>query len=68
MECGKHWHPHMIRTIWATEWIISGGDFVTAALMLGDTVETVIKNYAHLLEENAVDRAFEWVASKIKAG
>jgi hypothetical protein len=58
----------MIRTIWATEWIISGGDFVTAALMLGDTVETVIKNYAHLLEENAVDRAFEWVASKIKAG
>jgi site-specific recombinase XerD len=58
---GKYWHPHMIRSVWATEWILSGGDFITAATMLGDTVQTIIRHYAHLLEEHAVDRAFQWV-------
>ena len=34
---GKHWHPHIIRTVWATEWIRkTHGDFYTAAIMLND--------------------------------
>jgi hypothetical protein len=58
---GRRSHPHIIRTIWATEWILSGGDFMTAAIMLNDTLETVIKNYAHLRDENVAEKAYEWV-------
>jgi hypothetical protein len=55
---GQHWYPHIIRTVWATEWIRNGGDFMKAAIMLNDTLETVIKNYAHLREENVAEEVF----------
>lgn len=48
---GKTINPHMYRTIWATEYIIRTKDFVGAAYMLGDKVETVLAHYAHLLDE-----------------
>jgi len=55
---GKHWHPHIIRSVWATEWIRkTHGDFYTAAVMLNDRLETVIANYAHLLEEDVAEKA-----------
>jgi hypothetical protein len=55
---GKHWHPHIVRTVWATEWIRkTHGDFYTAAVMLNDKLETVIANYAHLLEEDVAEKA-----------
>jgi hypothetical protein len=62
---GRLWHPHMIRTTWATEWIQSSGDFMTAAIMLNDRLETVIKNYSHLREENVAENAYEWVQKRI---
>jgi site-specific recombinase XerD len=55
---GKHWHPHIIRTVWATEWIRNSGDFHTAAIMLNDHLETVIANYSHLLEEDVAEKAY----------
>lgn len=55
---GKHWHPHIIRTVWATEWIRNGGDFYKAAFMLNDTLETVMKNYAHLRGENVAEEVY----------
>jgi hypothetical protein len=59
---GKHWHPHIIRTVWATEWIRNThGDFYTAAIMLNDRLETVIANYAHLLEEDVAEKAYQLI-------
>ena len=59
---GKHWHPHIVRSVWATEWIRkTHGDFYTAAIMLNDKLETVIANYAHLLEENVAEKAYKLI-------
>jgi hypothetical protein len=56
---GQHWHPHIIRSVWATEWIRkTHGDFYTAAVMLNDKLETVIASYAHLLEEDVAEKAY----------
>jgi hypothetical protein len=55
---GKHWHPHIVRSVWATEWIRNGGDFYTAAIMLNDTLETLIANYAHLRDENIAEEVY----------
>ncbi len=41
-------NPHMVRTIWATEYIKSTKNFIDAAYMLGDKVETVLHSYAQL--------------------
>ncbi|HEY5869743.1 MAG TPA: hypothetical protein VI542_29955 [Candidatus Tectomicrobia bacterium] len=59
---GKAWHPHLIRTVWATEWIRkTHGDFYTVAFMLNDKLETVIANYAHLLEEDVAEKAYRLI-------
>lgn len=49
-------NPHMVRTIWATDYIKAERDIMGAALMLGDKAETVMKHYAHLLEQDLRDR------------
>jgi Phage integrase family len=54
-------NPHLIRDIWATEYIKSTRDLVGAAYMLGDTVEIVLQHYAHLLDAEAEQRATEWL-------
>jgi hypothetical protein len=54
-----------MRTIWATEWIQSSGDFMTAAIMLNDHLKTVIQNYAHLRDENVAENAYQWVQARI---
>lgn len=56
---------HMIRTIWATEYIKATRNVIDAAFMLGDTVETVLKNYAKLLDQDCGKRASEWVAKTL---
>jgi len=65
---GKHFNPHMIRTVWATEWIKNThGDFYTAAVMLNDKLETVIANYSELLEEDVAEKADRFITERIKA-
>lgn len=62
---GKQWHPHIIRSVWATEWIRkTHGDFYTAAIMLNDKLETVIANYAHLLEEDVAEKAYRLIEER----
>lgn len=55
-------NPHMVRTIWATEYIKSTKNFIDAAYMLGDTVETVLHSYADLLDEDCEKRAIAWLS------
>jgi hypothetical protein len=55
---GKHWHPHIVRTVWTTEWIRNGGDFLTAAMMLNDDLKTVVANYSHLRNENVAEEVY----------
>ena len=59
-------NPHMIRDIWATEYIKSTRDIIGAAYMLGDTVETVLKYYAHLLDADAEERAVQWLTTRLQ--
>jgi hypothetical protein len=62
---GKHWHPHIIRTVWATEWIRkTHGDFYTAAIMLNDKLETVIAKYTHLLDEDVAEKAYRLIEER----
>ena len=45
---GRATNPHLVRHIWATEFIMSTQGFTVAAAMLGDELETVLRRYAHL--------------------
>lgn len=58
-------HPHLIRDIWATEYIKATRDIAGAAYMLGDTVQIVLKHYAHLLDAEAEQRATSWLKSQL---
>jgi hypothetical protein len=52
LKTGKRWFPHMIRSVWPTEYIRKKKDFAGAAEALGNRQMTVIKNYQHIpLEE-----------------
>jgi hypothetical protein len=57
----KHFYPHLIRTIWATEYISKTGDFTTAAYMLNDTVETVMRRYQEILEKDHIIKASQFI-------
>lgn len=59
-------NPHMIRTVWATEYIKSTKNFIDAAYMLGDRVETVLHSYANLLDEDCGKRANSWLSTTLK--
>ena len=57
---GKALNPHLIRTIRTTEYIRDTKDFYGAAILLNDTLETVISNYAEILHEGMAVRGDEW--------
>ncbi len=57
---------HMIRTIWATEYIKATRNVIDAAFMLGDTVETVLRCYAKLLDQECGKRASEWMTKTLE--
>jgi len=56
----------MIRTVWATEYIKPTKNFIDAAYMLGDRVETVLHSYANLLDEDCGKRASSWLSTTLK--
>ena len=58
---------HEVRHIWATEYILATQDFITAAEMLGDRVETVLQHYADLRRADA-GRVADRVIEQIVAG
>jgi hypothetical protein len=59
-------NPHMIRSIYATEYIKATNNFVDAAFMLGDTVKTVLDSYAKLFDEECGKRANEWISHTLR--
>lgn len=49
--------PHAMRHLVATDWLRKHpNDFLTAAMLLHDKLETVLKNYAHLRQDEAFNR------------
>jgi hypothetical protein len=64
---GKHFHPHMIRSIWATECITKQQEkgLYIASVMLNDKFETVAKNYLHLLDQDVAKQAYTWVNAQL---
>jgi hypothetical protein len=63
---GKATNFHLIRDIWATEYIETTRDIVGAAQVLGDEIETVLRRYTHLLSENAGKLADEFLRKALK--
>ena len=60
MHTGQSFYPHLIRTIWATEYLATTQDFATAATMLGDTLAVVMQTYYDIIhkDQHAKARAF----------
>jgi integrase/transcriptional regulator with XRE-family HTH domain len=49
--------PHAVRHLVATAWLREHpGDFLTVSELLNDTLETVLKNYAHLRRDDSFAR------------
>jgi hypothetical protein len=65
---GKRFYPHLIRTIWATEFLKKTGDFTTAAVMLGDTLSVVMKTYYYVVYKERHAKAKAFLASALHAG
>ena len=59
----KRFYPHLIRTIWASEYLSATNDFEGAATLLGDSVEMVLKTYYEIHEKKAHNRASQFLAT-----
>jgi hypothetical protein len=68
MRTGQRFYPHLIRTIWATEFLEDTQDYATAATRLGDTLEVVMKTYYHIDQQEHHARASAWLANKRRTG
>ncbi len=59
--------PHLVRDCWATEYLVrtreetGHADVIGAAEMLGDTIQTIYKHYAHILGEKAQAKPRKWL-------
>ena len=55
-QCGGI-SPHAFRHLVATEWLTRNpNDFITVAALLNDTIEVIMKTYAHLKKATSFDR------------
>ena len=70
LRTGKRFYPHLIRTIWATEYLTSDDtpDWTTAAVMLGDTVATVMAHYHDLVDQAHHPKAKAFVGRALRTG
>ena len=61
-------NPHLIRDIWATEYLQSHpGDYETVADRLGNTVQVVIRYYGHIQKEQAQAKADAFNRAKFRS-
>jgi hypothetical protein len=65
---GRHFYPHLIRTLWATEFIHATGDFTTAAYMLNDSVQTVLRRYQAILDRDHQAKAQAFLRQALPPG
>ena len=68
MRTGTRWFPHMIRTTWATECLEKTQDFQTAATMLGDTLEVVMKTYYDVVNKDQHAKAAAFLSTALHTG
>ena len=70
MPCapGQRFYPHLIRTIWATEYLEDTQDFAAAATMLGDTLGTVMKTYYDLVHKDQHAKAKAFLDRALRTG
>jgi hypothetical protein len=68
LRTGQRFYPHLIRTIWATEYIEKTRDFTGAAHMLGDTVATVLQAYQHILGKDQHAKAKAFLSTALHTG
>jgi len=68
MKTGKRFFPHLIRTVWASTYIKKTGDYTGAAVMLGDTVQMVLKAYHDIEVESYQDRAADFITNLLYPG
>lgn len=59
---GGYFHPHIIRTAFTTEYIKDTGNIFQAAIMLNDTVETVLNNYTYMVDDSIAEEVDDWFA------
>jgi hypothetical protein len=54
---GKRCYPHLLRTLWVSEYFASEGKAATAAYMLNDTPQTALKKYYEFMDANHLQEA-----------
>jgi hypothetical protein len=68
MRTGKRFYPHIVRTMWATEYLKETQDFQTAATMLGDQLRTVIATYYDVVHKEQIPKASAFLDKKLHTG
>ena len=68
MRTGKRFYPHIVRTMWATEYLKETQDFQTAATMLGDQLRTVIATYYDVVHKEQIPKASAFLDKKLRTG
>jgi hypothetical protein len=68
MRTGKRFYPHIVRTMWATEYLKETQDFQTAATMLGDQLRTVIATYYDVIHKEQIPKASAFLDKKLRTG
>jgi hypothetical protein len=68
MRTGQRFYPHLIRTIWATEYLEATQDFTTAATMLGDTLAMVMKTYYDIVHKDHHGKARAFLGTALRTG
>jgi site-specific recombinase XerC len=68
MYTGQRFYPHLVRSIWATEYLEKTQDFTVAATMLGDTIGTVMKTYYDIVAKDQHAKARAFLGTALHAG
>ena len=66
MYTGQRFYPHLVRSIWATEYLEKTQDFTTAATLLGDTLGTVMKTYYDIVNKNQFVKAKAFLGTALQ--
>jgi hypothetical protein len=68
MRTGRRFYPHMIRTIFATEFLEEEHDYAAAATLLGDTLAVVMKTYYNIEDKDQYAKAKTFLGKKLHTG
>jgi integrase len=68
LHTGQRFYPHLIRTIWATEYLQATQDFTTAATMLGDTLVVVMRTYYDVVHRDQHQKARAFLGTALHTG